>query len=58
MRDLKWRGSGSPDTSYGKRFEPADQEEPEPLTLSDVVRQRQKDRTKLQEKRAVRRDRV
>jgi hypothetical protein len=59
MRDLKWKpGNGSPDTSYGKRFDPADQSEPEPQTLGDIVRQRQKERTKLQDKRAVRRDRV
>jgi len=57
MRDPKYQGRGSPDTTYGKRFD-AVKEVPEPPTLSDMIRQRQRDRTKLQDKRSVRRERI
>ena len=36
MRDPKYQGRGSPDTTYGKRFD-AVEEVPEPPTLSDIT---------------------
>ena len=58
MRDPNWNGSGSPDTTYGKKFDPAEQAEPEPPTLGDVVNQRRREREKLREKRITRGSRI
>lgn len=57
MRDHRFQGRGSPDTTWGrKNTEP--EPEPEPQTLSDMIRQRYRERTNSQVKRAVRRERI